>query len=250
MQKYTLIYFGMNRIILLILVFCYLSSTGQTSLRNGLEAYWKFENNVNDETGNNYDGTNNGATYTASGKQGGAYDYDGTNDYVDISSSVIPNTGNPITILCWLNLDGQTEVGYIINDYSRTTVTGWALEVTTDEQIHAYNINNSSGHRRDRYCSALSTGTWYHVAAIIYPDATFPDIYINGSLNHAGTLTNGTPAQIYEGEGNVIIGRQSQYSTPQRYLDGTIDELKIYNRALSATEIKMDYNNGNGILYP
>ena len=87
---------------------------------------------------------------------------------------------------------------------------------------------------------ALSTGVWVHLVGV-YEPGTAVRIYVN-----AGTPTSNTtsiPASQFNNTLNVNLGRRPDGSTTT-YLDGTIDDARVYNRALTASEITAIYNAG------
>src|SRR6056297_138431 len=77
-------------------------------LTTDIKSYWKFDGDATDSFGSN-DGTVTGATYTASGKINGAYDFDGTNDYITLGDkSSLEGFSNGITVSVWLKLNSYS----------------------------------------------------------------------------------------------------------------------------------------------
>ena len=83
----------------------------------------------------------------------------------------------------------------------------------------------------------LALNTWYHVAGVYNATARTLDIYVNGALNN-GTLAGTVPASQFNPTVNVNLGRRADGF----YFIGTIDEIRVYNRALSQAEIQADMN--------
>ena len=91
-----------------------------------------------------------------------------------------------------------------------------------------------------RYSTTVrSLNVWYHVAGVYNASARTLDIYVNGVLNN-GTLSGTVPASQINSAVNVNIGRRSGGSG--YYFNGVIDDVRIYNRALSQAEIQADMN--------
>src|SRR5207245_8488045 len=89
-----------------------------------------------------------------------------------------------------------------------------------------------------RYSATVrSLNTWYHVAGVYNAAARTLDIYVNGVRDN-GVLTGTIPASQINSAVNVNIGRRSG----GYYFNGIIDEMRIYNRALSQAEIQTDMN--------
>src|SRR6185312_1950217 len=79
--------------------------------------------------------------------------------------------------------------------------------------------------------------TWYHIAGVYNASTRALDVYVNGVLD-SGTLRGTIPASQILQSVNVNIGRR----TGGYYFNGVIDEIRVYNRALSQTEIQNDMN--------
>lgn len=82
-----------------------------------------------------------------------------------------------------------------------------------------------------------SLNVWYHVASVYNAAARTLDIYVNGVLNN-GVLVGTVPSSQVNPSVNVNIGRRSD----GLYFNGVIDEVRIYNRTLTAAEIQADMN--------
>jgi hypothetical protein len=209
-----------------------------------LVAHWKFDegggSTASDSAGDN-DGTIYGAQW-ADGQIGGALDFDGVDDYIDTTSADLGLTGtDTITISLWINPKGSVGSDVqIVSDYEKGSTWGWMLEFCPDNKFRATNIGYTASRRRES--SVLSLNQWHHIAAVIYPDDRYPEIYVDGLPDNNPYPSGGTPTQLYMGSGNVTIGRQS---TPaERYFNSMIDDLRIYDAALSAEQVEQLYEEG------
>lgn len=203
------------------------------ALTDGCVAYWTLDNTLTDATGNGYTLTNNGATYTASGKINGTYDFDGSNDYLS-SSLLISNS--PCTFSCWVKWGGKTStVNAILGTYTSGGSVGMSLLINTNGTvIFQGGLSNTTS-------SAISSGVWYHIVGVRTTTQTI--LYLDGSA--VATLT-GSPNSTQTS--TLSIGRSGDYNG--WYFDGTIDEVGIWNRALSSTEVSQLWNSRNGLQYP
>jgi len=217
----------------------------------GLVAYWAMRNSgttVYDEWTGGINGTASGSptfgeAYAAVGY--GA-SFDGTDDYIDTGSAALGFTSNTtITLSMWIYPLGQTsgQNGNLLNDYNRTDAIGWITSFQADNKFGAIMLNGGSNSRQ-RYSKALATNTWHHCVAIIYHDGTLPDVYVNGALDNDSNVSAGTMTALQMGSGNVFIGAESVFATRTRYLRGYADEVRAYNRALTADEVKQLYRMG------
>jgi len=215
-------------------------AVGQTS---GLVAAYNFNegsgSTVTDLSGNNLTGTIVGATWTTGGKYGNALSFNGTSSYVDLGNpAVLQMTGN-MTIEAWVKAAATpADDGQIVAKSDSTS--GWQLKTSHDSgpQTFAMAVTSSSATRGQRYSTTTcSLNTWYHIAGVYNTAAGTLDIYVNGVLN-SGTLRGSIPTSNRNAAVNVNIGRRAG----GYYFNGVIDEVRIYNRALSPTEIQSDMN--------
>jgi hypothetical protein len=194
---------------------------------------------VNDLSGKGNVGSTASTTWSATGKYGGALSFNGTNSLVNVSDSNSLDLTNGMTLEAWVN---------------PSNVTGWKTFITKENGTNnlAYSLsanNNTSGAANQRPVSRIRIGTvtqtvtgttklalntWTHVAST-YDGATLR-LYVNGvqvsSLAVTGSMT--TTTNLLRIGGSPALGAQ--------YFTGLIDEVRIYNRALTATEIQTDSN--------
>lgn len=188
----------------------------------GMAGYWKFDETSGtiaiDSSGSGNNATLvNGASWTT-GQIGGAVNLDGWNDYVNCGNAQSLDITGDISIAFWLRADNFSNEPDLITKGGYTQAYSvWAI---SDGHIR-FAINN------DRLTSntALSTSQWYHIAATRSGNSR--KIYINGQLNASDTYAPaiGTTAS------NLII---SSTSYP---FNGRIDDVRIYDHALSAAEV-------------
>jgi hypothetical protein len=121
------------------------------------------------------------------------------------------------------------------------TASGWQLKTSPDTGPHTFGTRVSgavSTHAKRYSTTVRSLNVWYHVASVYDTAASTLDIYVNGVRDN-GVLFGTIPAsQINNSAVNANIGRRSGGF----YFNGIIDEVRIYNRALSAAEIQADMN--------
>jgi hypothetical protein len=214
---------------------------------NGLVGWWPFNGNANDESANSNDGTVTGSTLTADrfGNTNNAYSFNGTSaNYIDVPHNSSFNVSN-VTISAWYN---AIDYGVNTTSWKRLIVSkrewgGWgnSFEVnieapysgTINKMQACWTINgvNSTLTFED---SSLLTNTWSHF--VYTHDNDSAKIYLNGNLVQSmaisGGLTNNTLPVRFG-------GRPSDGWHP---FNGALDDIGIWNRALSACEIQDLYN--------
>jgi len=203
-------------------------------LRKGLVLYYAFDRdeggNVPDKSGNGNNATVRGAKYIAGGKRGGAYEFDGSHDVIEGSKeNTLPTGGSPKTISVWVKPEA---VGGIIlkhgND-SHVTSEGFSFNINGDWTLWlaGYNVDLVSK-------GAMIPNAWNHLC-VTY-ESSKASIFINGRLDTSGGFSQSIPAHT-----NLQIGH-NVLSGDSSYFDGAIDEVMIFNRALSQDEVKQLYD--------
>ena len=213
------------------------SLNATTLIENGLVSYWSFDNDVLDYYASN-DGTISGAISTT-GKLSGAYNFDGTDDYISIpdDDSLDTDITGAYTVSAWVNMASSADL------YDGIVVKGDIASRTYS--LYFSNQNKPTGHFKhssgDADCNSdysLFSDTWYYT---VYTwNGTNQKIYINGDLKNTCDPT-GTPVPL-AGDGALRIGRHGEVD--DYYFNGSIDEVMIYNRALSESEIQQIYQEG------
>jgi len=201
-----------------------------------LQAYFPLDEDsgstATDVSGNSNDGTYNGPTLAAATGILGADvpSFDGTDDYVEYPPIGIDYSGSSDwTTSLWVYLSGGAG--------SRQMV--WHPRATYDLQIDkgtgdAIRVGTYSG-TTDRIVSttSISTNQWYHVCAVHDASLSSPyQLYVDGTQEASGSLPDPNSESSYNS-----IGSQSQESLDRYYWDGSIDEVQLYDRALSGSEV-------------
>jgi hypothetical protein len=203
-------------------------------LPSGMVGWWSGEGNANDIVGPNNGTLQGDATYAA-GKVGQAFRFDGTGDYVSVPGTF--GGGTEATVDAWVKVDALTTENPSIQAI---------VSSTSSEFIHFQLSNNTSGFVVAVYTNTGSfslpiptespLGAWRHIAVTVKSGDSH--IYVNGVQTGSSGATFGTITPT----SNLRIGSGSGGA---RFFHGEIDEVEIFNRALSATEIADIYNAGS-----
>jgi hypothetical protein len=185
-----------------------------------------------DTSGYAHHGTISGATRTSQGRFGNALAFDGADDRVTVSDAPRLDLGSSGTMAAWVRLDrlgrwhGIIAKGSVNDDAKHN----YAIEVTPANVLRCILGNGASFVRVDS-SATLVAGRFYHVACTW--TATRVDVYIDGvlsrSMSHALSPAGNT-APLFLG----------QFGGNADRLDGRIDEVRVYGRALSVSEIRAD----------
>jgi Concanavalin A-like lectin/glucanases superfamily/Bacterial Ig domain len=186
---------------------------------------------ANDTSGNNNVGTINGPTRSTAGRFGSALSFDGVNDIVTTADANTLDLTNGMTLEAWVR---------------PTVISGWRTVLMKEQTgglvygLYANGDNNRpSGHIYTnleldaRGTAALLTNTWTHLATTY--DGTTLRFYVNG----AQVGTKAVTGNILASTGAVRVGGNNVWG---EWFSGLIDEVRVYRRALSATEVQADMN--------
>ncbi|QGA80324.1 LamG domain-containing protein [Candidatus Nanohalobium constans] len=199
---------------------------------DSLVGYWPLDGDTRDYSGNGNHGTNNGATVT-SGLGQSAYSFDGTSSYISGSGSF---TFDNLTFSAWVRYDSDASGGSgslgnaVISSQSPTFQSSLYADMDSNEQLfYVYPDNASSS---TIVSTSISKGKWLFVTGVVRGSNVV--LYINGIEKGSNTLdTDGSISW-----GDPFIGRGNS----SEYLDGKIQDVRIFNRALTEEEIKTLYN--------
>lgn len=209
-----------------------ISTSTYAALSDGLIAHWSFNGNAVDVTGNGHDGIVNGAQLSTDrfGSANSAYSFDG-NDYISVADSADFTLGSsPFTIAAWSRMsEFSTDAGYYFMGHDEgpgntdkwiffqgnsgisfvTTPTSWVSLGSYDFQI----------------------GDWHHIA--VSRDGNLLSAFVDGVKIGDTLFTSIIPNP----SASLLIGdAESQH--PGRNYRGSIDDVRIYERALSSTELQ------------
>lgn len=200
-------------------------------VKDGLIGRWGFDESTGtvayDTSGNDYNGLlKNDPTHTTSSCKIGNCLYFITDDWVDLGNLGDPSEG---TIMFWFKKSNINSGGQYLLD-GRGTGNWWFLQDYVSGACTDGNGNICFYGLAEIPSTRLSNNTWYHVAVSM--NSTTTSIYLNGSLVNSGTGLNPNFT-------SVRIG--TRYTTSS-FLNATLDDMRIYNKTLSATEIENIYN--------
>jgi hypothetical protein len=254
-MRYALFISAMIATLLLSVTVVDAAVIGKPANQLGLVGYWSFNEGSGTSAGDSSGKHNTGAIFNSPawvpGMRGKALSFDGSTQYVDVGTSTAINFTGAITLSAWVKfsdlncssgcdvisnyssdgLTAQYEMSMLNGEIAYSTATGgWPSVSTTNTPI-------------------TQTGKWYHI--VITRDNTGVrtadnvNIYINGQLQPNNQLSGGsTGTPPSSGFGKTAIGRDGDFVDPALYFPGVIDEVRIYNRDLSAAEVSALYKAG------
>jgi hypothetical protein len=205
----------------------------------GLVGAWGFEEGTGtvaaDVSGHGLSGAIANATWTSAGKFGNALTFNGTNSWVTVADNALLHLTTGMTVEAWVKpaTAGTDWTAAVIKERG-TTGLAYALYATDGAaKPPAGYVNKSGTDYHATAASTLSLNAWTHLA-VTY-DGTTIRLYVNGSQ----VATKAVSGIINSSAAPLRFGGDSVWG---EYFNGLIDEVRVYNRALAATEVQTDMN--------
>jgi gliding motility-associated-like protein len=223
--------------------------TGDTVFSNiRLLAYYPFDGNANDISGNNLDGTVNNAVLTKGryGLDSTAYRFNGTNAYIELPNGA---DGDPFhddfieyTISLWFNADSTNKRQVL---YKEGGSSNGANMYIYNDSIWAGVHSQSNGFNGAWINAPVDTG-WHHVASVYSKTENYFRLYLDGALKNEipdnGEIRYHPVDAVIGALNSNSIFESGEINNDSLYFSGIIDDLSIYRYALPATDIADIYN--------
>ncbi len=202
----------------------------------GLIGYWNFDdkenNTAKDVSGNENDGELINGPEQVFGKSDQAYLFNGKDEFIEIKNSKVIDSLKNITIEAWIKPLDMTQ--RILGKHNADSSGGWFLWYSSEGEF-VFVISDGKGDIYLKSKPGYQTKQWSYVAAQ-YEDATKKmRLFVNGTKKNEITLLDGK-MRSYNG---FTIGKS--VSGGEGFFNGTIDEIRLYNRILSEKEIQKSY---------
>jgi outer membrane protein assembly factor BamB len=230
--------------------------TAPNQLSVGLVASYPFNGNANDESGNGHNGIVNGATLATDrfGEVNKAYTFDGIDDYIQVPHNEALNLTGDFTVSVWFKSVAPTNSYHTIitkrDDSLGDAIFPWQLSISyypglgnPEYKKAMFGIRNDFGQSDFQFSTdTVNQNQWEHILVVVRSDTSF--IYMDDSLQSISTIIIPRPINIYP----VNIGWNRRQSYEQMF--GSIDDVRLYKRALSFLEIDSLYHEGGWVSPP
>jgi hypothetical protein len=219
-----------------------IASSGSSSLLTGEIAYWKFDETTGDyaDSKNSHTGVNTSVTHYASGKINYAGSYNGTASKTVVTDADDLDLTTAGGISCWIYLGVRTHNYIVTKGDDNNARNGYVFQM--EGGYLTLFMLGSSSYMYTQSAAMLSTGQWYHVVATWNSSNVY--LYVNGSQSATKAVTVTPVASTY----NLQIGAPCVDATG--FFNGYIDEVGIWNRLITSTEVTTLYNSGTGKQHP
>lgn len=223
------------------------ASADLSSLSTGLVGYWPLNlgdylssTKIIDRTGNGGTGTLvNSPTKVPLGLMGQALSFNGSTQYVNASGTTATNLTGAMTLTGWIYPTTVTGEHRMIAKWGGPQVDQQYLCEQDANKILFALFKNGNYYILTSTTSVIPVNKWSMISCVY--DGSTMYVYLNATIDST-TQANSAGTQSIPGD-NVGIG--TDLPSPESYFQGNMDELRIYNRALSAAEIKSLYLLGN-----
>jgi len=209
---------------------------------DGLVAYYPFNGNANDESGNGNNGTVYGAILTEDrfGNPDSAYSFDGADDYIEVLDDDTLDLSGGLTISAWINSSDTSGARDIVAKWGAGLKRSYIFkDHNWSDKLRIELSKGGSSVLADlEGTSSIIPGNWIHVCATY--DSTAVKLYFNGTQD----ATSPASGVITSSDASLIIGGVIENSVLSECFGGILDDIRIYNRALSEEEIQELFHEG------
>jgi len=208
---------------------------------DGLLCHYPFNDDAKDFSGNGYHGTVYGATLVSDGRLGGAYTFNGTSDYIDLGNNFNFDASDSFTVAFWFKTPSITAVNTGLVDKrglgALGTSQGWTIYIL-NRKIVLITDDGADGVTSTTTNDTIASGTYLFATAVVDRSSNYQSLYINGALADSDDITAVNDLTTTK---TIKVGARHG-SPPASFFEGTIDDLRIYNRALPSDEIRALYS--------
>ncbi len=214
----------------------------ELAISNDLVAFYPFNGNAKDESGNKNHGEVYGAILTKDrfNIAESAYYFDGINDYIEIQNNNSLNIKGSISITAWIKVETYPSLWNTILNKSHSDALD-SFEITLNKSLNLFDFLlglENSGRTGFHTAEGSLEIEKYHFISATY-NGNVVNLYIDGKLNIS---YEGNNESIRETSDNLTIGVEVE-SSKTNFFNGVIDDIRIYNRKLSDTEIQFLFEN-------
>ena len=203
-----------------------------------------------DYSGRGNNGNVTGATWNSTGGYDGkgAYLFDGIDDYINLSSTQTLNLSSDMSMSAWLYRKSDVPAGIyfgIVSKWDLNNKRSYTMMLRDDEKFQCGISGDGGAAAQYTYCYSsdiIGLNSWSHLACSYNHLTNKSDIYVNGTKKSA-TCVYGASSIFTASSADVLIGAQVNATGLTRFFNGTIDDVIIFNRSLTADQILLLYQN-------
>lgn len=210
-------------------------------IQKGLIAYWNFDGNAKDSSGNGNNGDVKGSPTYVPGKFGQAISFQAAGDYVAVKNNdTIKLSGGALTVSVYIKPNDKKHGDILYHGLGCSTWSSWFLGMQGAEPDAAlvadnfvFGVRTSNGAGYTGVSTDATTGDWVHVVATL--DGSDMKLYVDGKVKK----TLSTKDKPYDSQEQLYMGGDPGCGGRSWFNKGVLDEVRLYDRALSDKEIAM-----------
>jgi len=222
------------------------------NIKDGLIAYWSFDGDAKDGSGNGNNGDIKGGPVFVQGKFGKALSFEVAGDYVVVKNNdELKLKGGKFTVSVYVKPNDKSHGDILYHGLGCSTWASWFLGMQGAEPDAAlvadnfvFGVRTSNGGGYTGVATDGIAGSWVHV--LVTHDGSNLTLYIDGKQKKQ-TTTKDIP---YDSQENLFMGGDSGCGGRSWFKKGVLDEVRLYNRALSDKEITMLKDGGLAVVDP
>lgn len=220
-----------------------LDTTADTAYPIANTAYYKLNGDALDSSGNGYNGTATSVTYAA-GRYGQAGVFNGSGSIIEYPlKNGFLNTRTTASVSLWFKCAGLSEAGILFTDYANTSMN-IDVYIDTSGKIQGTTRYSNNSLYATASTNSYDDNNWHHLVVVIDQSGNTRKHYVDGNLIYTGTL----PSGAWNGAATQKI-TSGRLFAPQDGLYynnfvGSIDQVRIFNTAITAANVTSLYNEG------
>ena len=220
------------------------SSTVQNGLLSNLVSEWLFDDSLawGEDTWENNNGTVYGTTPQAELNCvfGKCLSYNGTSDYISIPDTPGFNFGTQMSAFVWVK--GNAQAKQIFTQWNSGTETqrGFDIEARSNGKVRMILSTAGTLNTKEYETNNIVLDNTWRFMGFTFSASTFR-VYVDGIEPPLTKVADGAMTTIYDSTSNIAIGCSFSTNSPTLFFGGLIDDVRIYNAALSSSQIKENY---------
>lgn len=202
----------------------------------------RFDNSTNDSSNSRNDGTGSGGldcNQTVQGMILSACAFNGINSAVNVSNNAATNVTGNFTIEAWVRPESSGTKSIASKFETGNNQRSYALFLNSNDNIDFRISSDGSSVINAVSNTTLSNNAWYHVAGVFRTNTSL-DVYVNGVLENNNKSS--VPSSAFGSAVATTVGGKG--GAAASFFNGTIDEVRLYNRSLNTSEVKEHFELG------
>lgn len=233
----------MKNLVLFILTFVTIGISAQTDLSENLIFYYQLEDNANDASTKGNNGVANSITYTQ-GKFNKGAEFDGTNSYVQSPAALLDPAASDLTVSAWVYIRSFTDKAEAGTGEDKPKMVCQMQDGTGKGRSFIFIEPNGNlfksflGGSTVTGSDSIVENEWAHLALVVTTAESKATLYYNGKVI-ADSITK-NPIEACDGEYNFGVHKIKDggvLNLPERVFDGYMDEIALFNKALTTDEV-------------